>query len=814
MHTRVRAVCSRAVGIALFGAVLLGNCGMAFGATTSETGDWPGFRGPRATGVSDAMGVFGAGGTKLEVAWKRPLGKGYSGIAVAENRVVTIYSDGTSDVVLALDPTDGSERWRYRLDDTYRGHDGSQDGPISTPAIWSGHVFVIAPRGKLVALRVEDGARQWECDLVADFGATKPHWGFGTSPLVESGVLIVALGAKDATVCGFEPATGKRLWSAGKDGISYQSPVPFVQDSRPRVLVAGNTKLLCVDPQTGAVDWEYSHEGGGEYGATCLVPVPLDNRHVLLKHTDEKSMVLEITGEGAQREFRTTWAEPSLAKSYSVAVHHDGHIFGYNGRTATCVAASTGKPSWRARQPGDGFPIVVDGHLIFMTKEGGLHVVRATPESYQETAGLKLFSDLVWSPPSFAQGSVFARSFGELARVNIARSAAPIAAREAAAPDISGTAFAKFLDRLRGSTDKSAAIDAFLTGVRQFPMIEPDGRVVFVYRGPGNDLAIGGDLTGFGNKLRMQRVDGTDLFYSVARLEPDAHITYAFVRDFHAIPDPRNPRKTMVAGLDDELELTFSEDEREVSWIGMPQWTPPNFLGEPNESRRGKIESHKFKSTALDAEVELDVYLPAGYARSTEPLPVAYLHGGKQARGPLNVTTALDNLIGVQVAPIIAVFIHREPPFFNAESYARMCGEEIPQFIDSRYRTVRSREGRAHVAWGPGGYAGMYTALVHSDTAAKMGVQSPWMVLPLPIEPVMKNASDTPLTVYLDWGKYDIRAPLEFWSMSEMGRTIERYFRDHGYRPKGGESNDGSGAASWQNRLDDLFAALFPMPQK
>ena len=35
-------------------------------------------------------------------------------------------------------------------------------------------------------------------------------------------------------------------------------------------------------------------------------------------------------------------------------------------------------------------------------------------------------------------------------------------------------------------------------------------------------------------------------------------------------------------------------------------------------------------------------------------------------------------------------------------------------------------------------------------------------------------------------------------------------FRDRGYRPSGGEAHDGPGVASWQNRTDDLFEALFP----
>ena len=44
-----------------------------------------------------------------------------------------------------------------------------------------------------------------------------------------------------------------------------------------------------------------------------------------------------------------------------------------------------------------------------------------------------------------------------------------------------------------------------------------------------------------------------------------------------------------------------------------------------------------------------------------------------------------------------------------------------------------------------------------------------------------------------------------------MGHKLQQYLRDHGYRPVGGEAHDGGGVASWQNRIDDLFVALFPL---
>ena len=74
--------------------------------------------------------TFSSRGFGLELIWKKPLGSGYSRIAVADGRGVTMFSDGEFDRLVALDVDTGEEIWRYQIATTYRGHDGSQDGPI------------------------------------------------------------------------------------------------------------------------------------------------------------------------------------------------------------------------------------------------------------------------------------------------------------------------------------------------------------------------------------------------------------------------------------------------------------------------------------------------------------------------------------------------------------------------------------------------------------------------------------------------------------------------------------------------------------
>ena len=73
----------------------------------------------------------------------------------------TMYSDSTFDYVVAFDADDGTELWRFQMDSTYAGHDGSHNGQISTPTIDGDKVFVYSIKGKLLALNAATGRVLW-----------------------------------------------------------------------------------------------------------------------------------------------------------------------------------------------------------------------------------------------------------------------------------------------------------------------------------------------------------------------------------------------------------------------------------------------------------------------------------------------------------------------------------------------------------------------------------------------------------------------------------------------------------------------------
>lgn len=143
---------------------------------------WPGLRGPNHDGAVRDARLFEGESGELVVGWKRDLGSGYSVVTVDGRRLVTAFQAGAEDVVAAFDLEHGDELWRHTIGEAYAGHTGSHDGPIATPVLTAGRVYGLGPRGDLYALDAGTGKPLWQLNLVTDFEAEAPYYGFASSP--------------------------------------------------------------------------------------------------------------------------------------------------------------------------------------------------------------------------------------------------------------------------------------------------------------------------------------------------------------------------------------------------------------------------------------------------------------------------------------------------------------------------------------------------------------------------------------------------------------------------------------------------------
>lgn len=478
--------------------------------------NWTRFRGPHGTGQGVDL-PSGDGPLALDLAWKRSLGSGYSGISIVNKTLVTAGSYGDRDYVVALEAATGEERWRYDLAPAYRGHDGSHDGPISTPAIADGRVFALSPAGRLTAIELETGEALWSVHLVDELGSEKPFYGFGSSPLVVGEMVVLQIGGEAESVAAFDVATGEIRWRAMEDRIGTESPILAEIAGRQQVLVLGTKNVAGLDPSHGKVLWTLPHDGGRGISLFSS-PVPLGDDRILVQYASESTAVVGVKMEDARLIPSFLGTSRGMSKSYSPPTQAGGVVYGYTARFLSALDPASGELLWRSREPGDGFLIAIGDQLAVLTKSGSLCLGPASPQGWQETQRLDLFDETAWTPPSYANGAIFVRSLGEIARVDLVREGKPMAGtKEPELPAILGT----LADKVEAGEDSDEVLDRFLKG-RSLPLV--NGReVIFLWRGDARDLAIAGDMIGMRREEPMHRLEGTDLWWWGTELDRRAH---------------------------------------------------------------------------------------------------------------------------------------------------------------------------------------------------------------------------------------------------------------------------------------------------
>ena len=793
-------------------------------AAPPSVADWPSFRGPHGNGVATDPLPSGDGPLGLELAWKRPLGSGYSGVAVVGDTLVTAFQAGHRDVVAAFDAGSGEERWRFDLSPTYVGHDGSHDGPIATPAVAGGRVFMTSATGRVVALDLGDGAELWSVDLVEDLACEPPYYGFASSPVVAGDTVVLQIPAEEGVIAGFDAASGELRWRAVDDGVMAQSPIVATLAGREQVLAIAGESVTGIDPADGSVLWTLAHGGSpGPFGNWTSSPLPIGGDRIFLKHEDPSTAVVAVTAEGGALAAAQLATSRGMTRSYSPATVADGTVYGFTARFLSAVDPGSGEILWRSRDVGDGFVISVDGHLVALTKTGSLHLGLASRESWSESARLELFDDaLAWTPPSYSGGAVYARSHGELARIDVVRGPSRMAAGDAPElPAVLAELAARVARAESAGKAPAPVVDEFLAG-RELPIVD-GGEVVFLWRGDATDVAIAGDMIGMRREEAMHRLPGTDLWWWATELDRRARLSYLFFVDYEPTVDPAHDRVVRSTVLGPDMNWSRA-DGVDMSWFAMPEW-PGWSAGqttaadaETDSRPAGRVETFTVtvERTAPEGEEALEpievpvhAWLPPGYDDSDRRFPVVYVHH-QAARGPGGWIETLERAVGRTVRPLIAVF----PEMPRAPGMGGAFAGQIVPAVEARFRTADDRMARANVGMGWPGFQAAMQTLGAPELFGVLGVQSLFMLdeqmQALEAAVAEHDAEELPLRAYLEWGRWDLVSPHEQMNFRASSRWGWELLESKGWKPVGGEVWDSTDFASWRNRTEAMLQALFP----
>ncbi len=801
-------------------------------AAAAPSGDWPGFRGPNGNGQLEAGLPTGVGEPRLRVRWQRALGSGYSGISLAAGVAVTGTSDAEHDLVMAFDPDTGEARWTAVLGPLTVGVGGSKDGPIATPAVSGGRVFMVSTDGRVVALDLPSGELLWSTHLVRDLGSTRPIYGFSTSAVVVGDVVVVQAGGQEGALVGLEAESGALRWRTFSDGHYAQSPIVTELAGRRQVVAMGSTRVVGVDPESGEELWGYNHGGTGEFGAESASPMPVGRDRLFVKHDNERTSVVQIAIRGDETlAAEVTRESRTLTRSYSPPTLWEQTVYGYTSRFMSALDLETGDELWRSRAPGDGFLMAIEGLLFVATKNGGTaHLAVASREGWNEIDQVALFDDIVWTPPSFADSAFYVRSLTEVARVDLTRSATTTTGTPSNDLPLE---LRPLRDRVAAGGDPSAPIDALLAEL-DGPLVDGE-RVLFLWRGDADEVGIAGDMFGFRYDEPMHRLAGTDLWWWQTELDRRGRFNYVFFPDYEPALDARNPRTVESTAMGPDLNHR-AEEALQMSWFTMPDWPGHRFAqGRVTESTAaGNGEGGRLENFVVEievppqrgapgsaqgetrrVEVDVTVWLPPGYAESEERYPTV-MALERYAIPIGNWPATLDLVVGDRVAPLIAIMIDPPAGFYGRRGGGRV-GVLVPGIlaeVDRRYRTIGEPEGRAVTG-------ALYTAppaialtLGQNRLFARIALQSPFSIdamLPMFSQQIESaRSAPPPVAFYFEWAHWDMRSRGEGLVLGEFMRDLYDLFVDAGYDLIGGEVWDSTDWAGWRNRTGVVLEALFP----
>jgi len=395
-------------------------------ASPALAADWPGWRGPNRDAVSQEKGLLQQWGPQgPPLAWKAGgIGSGFSGVAVAGERLYTMGDKDGAQHVFALKREGGAVLWTSRVGPPLVD---SRGGARATPVVDGDRVYALGSGGDLVCLEGATGRVVWSKSLERDYGGQMmSRWMWSESPLVDGDRLVFTPGARAAALVAVDKATGRDVWRAsipdlgpaGRDGAGYSSIVVSNGAGVKQYVQLLGRGLVGIRASDGKYLWGYNRVANG----VANISTPLTRANWVFASTGYQtgSVLLELqpSGDGvAARELYFLDAK-TLQNHHGGLVLVGNHVYagqGHNKGFPICVDFITGKVAWGGdiRNAGNGSAAVMyaDGRLYFRYENGVVVLIEASPTGYAEKGSFTIpdVRDPSWAHLSIADGRLYVR---------------------------------------------------------------------------------------------------------------------------------------------------------------------------------------------------------------------------------------------------------------------------------------------------------------------------------------------------------------------------------------------------------------------
>jgi outer membrane protein assembly factor BamB len=412
-----------------------------FAAPIAAAEDWPWIYGPRRDHTSPQkrlLRTWPKDGPK--VLWTIPAAAGFGGPAVSGGNVYLLDRDeSVGDKLRVLDFATGKELWSFPYDAPGKFMFA---GSRTTPTVDGDHVYTVGPLGDLHAIHTKTRKISWRKNIWKDFGGEEelPRWAIVQNPLIYGDLLIVAPQTPQTGVVAYDKRTGAIEWkSAALSGIpGYVTPsiariggadqLVMITASIGRGRNARDGSVNGLDPRTGKVLWTYK-------GWQCPIPVPQavdagQDRLLITGAYGAGSVMIRVEkkgdgGYGVSELFRN----PDFGAHTQPPVFHQGYFYSHytiNERSDGFVAMGLdGKVTWGTGQQPPfvrGGSILADGLLLVTDGNTKLYLIEPSPAAFKPLASAVILEPGDnWAPIALVDGKLLVRGQKELKVLQVAQ---------------------------------------------------------------------------------------------------------------------------------------------------------------------------------------------------------------------------------------------------------------------------------------------------------------------------------------------------------------------------------------------------------
>jgi outer membrane protein assembly factor BamB len=348
------------------------------------------------------------------------------------NRGLAMTGPGGQDILLlCLSRETGRELWRKPYD---RGNEIKMKHNMSspTPVTDGRHIWVISGNGMIACFNF-DGNEQWKFDIPRHYGNLGVQFGYGSSPLLIDGKLVVQVlqGTTLRSLPKHEPsfvfalnaADGKPLWKVERptdaqheSPDAYTTPAALEVGGQKQVVVSGGGYVTGHDLATGREVWR----GGGLNPNAArnyrVISSPVVRDGMIFTPTRERPfLAFRAGGTGDISQSHLAWSWTSRGSPDVPTPVSDGErLYMADDQGAlTCVNARTGELIYGPIDTGIGrtssSPILADGKLYLISETAETAVIAAGP-TYRLIATNSLDGTYTLSSPAIVNDEIFIRT--------------------------------------------------------------------------------------------------------------------------------------------------------------------------------------------------------------------------------------------------------------------------------------------------------------------------------------------------------------------------------------------------------------------